>query len=258
MWKPAGWRWTSQAAESQVAATRRELNRLQAIGDIVAKKDLQKAESDYQAAQAQLQSLQNSANKATVSSNNRSLTLKAPISGTVSAFNLAVGAEVTAGQTLFNLVNLNKVYVEAQLYDTDAAQLTNSGRYTVICANDDHKTEAVRLLSVAQEMNVTNQSQKVLFELDNANKEFKIGEFVNVIVANSNSERKLSVPNRAISEINGRPVVFVKSAPEQYTFSYVALGNNNGSQTVVEKGLEGGSRVVTEGVYQMKMMYLNQ
>jgi hypothetical protein len=40
--------------------------------------------------------------------------------------------------------------------------------------------------------------------------------------------------------------------------SFVQLGENNGTHTVLLKGAEDGERIVLNGAYQMKMMYLNQ
>ena len=39
---------------------------------------------------------------------------------------------------------------------------------------------------------------------------------------------------------------------------YVSLGENNGQATTILKGIEEGERVVINGTYQLKMMFLNQ
>ena len=79
-------------------------------------------------------------------------------------------------------------------------------------------------------INATNQSQKILFELDNKNNEFKLGEFVTVRVFTDNLIRNIAVPNSSIMEMNGKPVVFLKDAAEKYSISYISAGQNNGSK----------------------------
>ena len=94
--------------------------------------------------------------------------------------------------------------------------------------------------------------------MDNAGGAFKIGEFVTVRVQSANGTRGLSVPNSAISELNGKPVVFIKDAPEVVSVAYVTLGADNGSRTQIVTGAEADERVIVSGTYQAKMIYLNQ
>lgn len=247
-----------ESAKTELAAAEREKNRLVAIADVAAKRDVQAAEARFAAAKTNLASLENLSNGAVSRTINGEITLKSPISGIVGAFALATGAEVLGGATLFDVTDLSKVFVEAQVYDRDAAAVEAAKKFTASCANDDHKTAEVRLISKAQSVNPTNQSQKMLFALSNASDGFKIGEFVTIQAFQPVAGRQLFVPNSAISEINGKPVVFHKHAPEVYEVSYLSLGEDNGEQTVVLKGLEAGERLVVFGTYQVKMMLQNQ
>lgn len=119
------------------------------------------------------------------------------------------------------------------------------------------RSDRIRLLSSAQAVNA-NQSQKILFELNNPDGAFKVGEFVTVRLKIEKSSRTLSLPNAAISQVNGKPVVFVKESPETFRVAYVATGTNNGDRTTIIKGLETGQKVVINSAYQLKMMFMNQ
>ncbi len=247
-----------ETAKTRVAATKREFERLKKIEDIAAAKDVQAAEASYNQALAELQTLENKAIGANTSANSRTVSLVAPISGVVGAFTLTPGAEVVAGQTLLSITNLNKVYVEAQVYDRDVPVVRAGNKFLVTCATDDHKSAEVRLISPAQTMNPGNQSQRVLFEMDNPKGEFKIGEFVTVKALNQQTSRQISVPNSALTEINGKTAVFLKHAPEEFELAYVQTGEDDGTRTLILKGMEEGEKVVINGAYEVKMMYLNQ
>jgi hypothetical protein len=52
--------------------------------------------------------------------------------------------------------------------------------------------------------------------------------------------------------------VFIKDSAEKYSVSYITTGQNNGTHTIVNKGIEESERVVVNATYQMKMIYLNQ
>lgn len=245
-----------ETAKVRVAAAKRELERLQKIADIAAGRDLQAAEAAYQTATAELQTLENKTVSANSDANRRTVTLVAPISGVVGAFTLAPGAEVSAGQTLFTLTNLQKVYVEAQVYDRDVPVVRTGNKFLVTCSADNHKSAEVRLISPAQTMNPGNQSQRVLFEMDNPKGEFKIGEFVTIKALNQQTIRQISVPNSALTEINGKTAVFLKHAPEEFELAYVQTGEDDGTRTLILKGIEENEKVVVNGAYEVKMMYL--
>jgi membrane fusion protein, heavy metal efflux system len=241
--------------EAELQAAKKEYERLKSIEDIAAKQDVAEAEARYQKARENRNLFEN----LNTPNNARAIFLRSPISGVVGNFTFSTGASIPADQPLFTITNLSKVYVEAQVFDKDADNVKAGKSFLVECVNaNDHKTALVKLLAPAQAINPTNQTQRVIFEMENESGDFKIGEFVNVRVFSAEQSRKLSIPNGAISEINGRPIVFIKDSAEQYSISYITTGPDNGSHTVINKGVEEGERIVTHATYQMKMIYLNQ
>jgi cobalt-zinc-cadmium efflux system membrane fusion protein len=236
--------------DAEFIAAKSEYERLKTIQDIASKKELSEAEARFQKA---------SENKKLFNSTGgKTIVLKSPIDGIIGNFTFSIGSSINSNETIFTITNLAKVYVEAQVFDKDAEKVNTGVKYTVECTNDNHKTAEVKLLALAQNINPTNQSQRVLFEMENKDGEFKIGEFVNISVFASQSKKQIAVPNSAISQLNGKSIIFIKDFAEQYSLVYVSLGENNGSYTVINKGIEEGERIVTNGTYQLKMMYLNQ
>jgi len=230
-------------AEAELEAAQKDYERLKSIEDIAAKKDVAEAEARYTKAKENKKLFESLGSSA--GSNARALLLKSPINGVVSNFTFSIGATVNANETLLTITDLSTVYVEAQVFDKDSEKVNDGSNFVVECSTSDvHKTAEVKLLAPAQTINPTNQTQRVIFEMKNPHGEFKIGEFVNVRVFASQPTKEIALPNSAISEINGRPVVFIKDSAEQYSISYVSIGQNNGAQTVILKGVEEGERVV--------------
>ena len=247
------WLTERNSLQAEVVAAKKEYDRMKSIADIAAKKDVDEAERRYITAINNLKIYIGSGS----AQNSKIIQLFSPITGKIDNFNFAIGATVNAGQDIFTITNVSRLYVEAQVFDKDVDDVKNGKEYLVECT-DKHRTQKVKLLTMAQSINTTNQSQKVLFEMDNENGEFKIGEFVNVRVFNKTDNRSISVPNSAITEVNGKTAVFIKDAAEKYTLSYISTGENNGEYTTVLKGIEEDEKVVINGTYQLKMMYLNQ
>ncbi len=238
-------------------AAKAQYERLKAIEDIAAKKDVTEAKARYETALKNKQLF--NANAGGNIGNTKMIALTAPVSGIVGTFNYSIGAVVNAGETLFDITNLEKVLVETQVFANDAEQLKSVEKITASSnIQSDTGSYRLKLVSTAQSVNGTNQSQKVIFEIINPKSQFKIGENINVNIFSKNVSTQVVIPNGAIAEINGKPAVFVKDKAEQFSISYINKGLSNGKYTTIIKGVEEGERVVVSGVYQMKTIYLNQ
>lgn len=243
--------------EAELSVAQKEYDRLKKIEDIAAKREVAEAEARLKKAQENLKVFNNIAQSG--KGNSRLIALTAPITGVLAPFVVAIGSTVGLGETLFTVTNLSKVYVEAQVFEQDAEKVRASAGFEVVCQRDfdKHQTSRVRLLSSAQMVNA-NQSQKVLFEVENPDGDFKIGEYVTVRVQAKQDSKTLALPNAALNQINGKPCVFIKEAPERFRVAYVATGHNNGTATTILHGLESGEKVVVASAYQLKMIFLNQ
>lgn len=243
--------------EAELAVAQREYDRLKKIEDIAAKREVSEAAARLQKAQENLKVFNDIAQGG--KGTHRRFPLVAPISGLVSPFSVAIGTTVGVGDTVFQLTNLAKVYVEAQLFERDAESLLSATGYEVICQREagQHRTTRVRLLSAAQSVNA-NQSQKALFEVENPEGDFKIGEFVSIRIQGKTNGNTLALPNSALSQVNGKPCVFIKESPENYRVQYVATGHNNGDFTTILKGINNGDKIVVASAYQLKMIFINR
>ena len=245
----------SNTVNAEYEAARAQYERLKAIEDIAAKKDVTEAKARYESARKNKALFD--ANTGRNTGSTKAMTLTSPVSGVVGTFNYAIGAVVSGGETLFEVTNLDEVFVEAQVFTADVTKMESAISFTTI-SNTDTSVYKLKLQSTAQSVNAGNQSQKVVFEILNPNGQFKIGENVNVRMTGNNVIRQVMVPNEAITEVNGKPAVFIKDKAEQYSISFIAIGQSNDKHTVIAKGAEDGERIVIANVYQMKTMYLNQ
>lgn len=242
------WQSDRNGVTAEVTAAQKEFDRLNNLSDIIARRDLDEATARLQRAKEN-QDLFNRLYNDRGGKNARFIPLTAPISSRLEPFNRAQGATIAAGEPLFTLLNPAKVIVEAQMYDKDARFLDGAQHFQIECSNNEHQSRAVRLLALPNSINPSNQSQKVLFEVDNPNGDFKIGEFVNIKIYQQTAQRQLTIPNSAITEISGMPAIFIKQSAEHYTVSYLKTGDDNGISTVILKGLEDGQRYVMTGTY---------
>ena len=238
---------------------KKDYDRLKSLEDVIAGKDLL-------AAQIRLKNATRN-KKIYDSLSGRMLTLTSPIGGVVDNFNLAIGQQVAQGERLFTIFNTRMLKVEAQIFDKDMHQLhhpdtaTIGSQYafSVECIQEaEHFSEYARLVSFGKSVNPVNQSSQVILELDNKDELFKPGQFANVEVQAKGNVRQIVVPTSAVSDINGKPVVFVHTSPEVFKVVYVQTSQSNATRTIITKGLHEMERVVVQGAYQVKSIYLNQ
>ena len=251
------WKAKRNEVEAQYTAAKIHYDRLMRIADIAAKKDITEAKARLEEATKNKSLYQNIPLQKVQAA--KYFNLSSPISGVVGNYNYAVGSVINSGETLMEVTNLNKAFVEAQAFAADAIQLKNIDKITTTSTNKTDTTQyQLKLISTAQEVNAANQSQKVIFEIINPKGQFKIGESINLNLFSKNISTQLVIPNDAIAEINGKPAIFIKDKAEQFSISYISKGTANGQYTTIKKGAEEGERVITAGVYQMKTIYLNQ
>ena len=245
----------SNTVNAEYEAAKAQYERLKAIEDIAAKKDITEAKARYESAKKNKALFDANTGKNTGST--KAITLTSPVSGVVGTFNYAIGAVVSGGETLFEITNLDQLFVEAQVFTADVEKMKSATAFTT-SSSSDTSTYRMKMISTAQSVNTGNQSQKVVFEIVNPKGQFKIGENVNVRMTGSSVVRQVVIPNEAITDVNGKPAIFIKDNAEQYSISFILKGDSNDKFTVIGKGAEEGERIVTANVYQMKMMYLNQ
>ncbi|GAB2954476.1 hypothetical protein GCM10027048_19880 [Hymenobacter coalescens] len=241
-------------AQAELRAAQQDYARLQSIADIAARKDVVAAELRLRQARQNAAILNGQGQQ-------RRTTITSPVSGTVDVFNLAVGQQVNQGDELFRVINPGKLRVEAQVFAQDLAKVTPGARFRVEGLQGQAGVPA-RLVVFSNVVNPVNQARQLILELDaTEGSAYRPGQAVNVQVLGQGEQgrKQLVVPTAAVTDLNGKPVVFVHTEPEHFKIRYVQPGAVNGQQTVLVQGeVNENDRVVTQGTYQLKSIYLNQ
>ncbi|UYZ64881.1 efflux RND transporter periplasmic adaptor subunit [Hymenobacter weizhouensis] len=241
---------TEQAnAQAELRAAQQDYARLKSIEDIAARKDVVAAELRLR------QARQNAAIQNNQASRQR-ITLTAPVSGTVDVFSLAAGQQVNAGDELLRIINPARLTVQAQVFAPDLAQVAAADGF-VVEGLQGEATAPARLVSFSNVVNPVNQARQLVLAVDGATG-LRPGQSVNVRVQSRGAKPQLAVPTAAVTDINGKPAVFVHTTPETFKLRFVQPGAADEQRTIIQGGLQEGERVVTQNTYQLKSVYLNQ
>jgi HlyD family secretion protein len=255
-------------AEATLADAARTLERNKALfaKDLIARSELDAAETNYQTALAQVgaaraQVIQAEAALKTAETNLRYTKIVSPVDGVVISRNVDVGQTVAASfqtPTLFTIArDLTKMQINTNVAEADIGKIAvdQPVEFTVDAYPDETfhgKVSQVRLAPVNIQNVVTYD---VVILVDNPDLKLKPGMTANVTIITAEKKGVLRIPNSALRVTLSRfgeqqnkiesPGVWVleKGKP---VFVPVKLGITDGNYTEVISGLNEGQEIVVE------------
>ncbi|HFX17862.1 MAG TPA: efflux RND transporter periplasmic adaptor subunit [Flavobacteriales bacterium] len=179
-----------------------------------------------------------------------------PITGTVTHKDVAIGDYVKKGMSLFEVVNLNRVWVMFEAYESDLPWINNGGQILFTTQAIPGKQFKGNISYIAPFINPTTRVAQVRVEMSNPNLQFKPEMFVNGILQAkiTKQNNQILIPKTAVLWTGKRAVVYVKVANRQQpTFVYreISLGPEAGNFYVVTKGLKTGEKIASNGVFKI-------
>ncbi len=186
------------------------------------------------------------------------IALRAPVSGRIAAVNTQPGGAVGQGQVLFHVADLAKLWLEAQIPESQVGRVRDpSGAWFTADGFDGaHVIEQGkngRLIALGGVVDKESRTVPALFEFDNPGERFRIGMYAQTRVFTGAGEELPAVPASAVVDDNGQPVVFVQSGGETFERRPVIPGMRDGDLVAIRDGVRPGERVVSKGVYQVKL-----
>jgi membrane fusion protein, heavy metal efflux system len=209
------------------------------------------AQERLKAAEARLAQYETS-RQAGSDSPSRLFSVRAPISGTVVESRAVSGANARTGDTLFRVVDTNTVYVAANVPEGDLPRLRQITGAEIQLAEGVTKS-AGRLVSTGRVVDAQSRTVPVIYEATNADRRLAVGQAVSVRLFTSANTTAPTIPESAIVDDAGRPVVFVQLEGEAFARRPVKIGNQQGGNVQVLEGIKPGERVVTKGAYLIRL-----
>ena len=124
--------------------------------------------------------------------------LLSPIKGTVVKLNVAAGQYVEEGAVLFELSDLSKVWLEAEIYEQDLGSVSLASTVRMRSLSYPEKTVTGRVDFLSPAIDPATRTARLRVEVDNADRLLKPGMFVNVEVVTPAAEAVLAVPETAL------------------------------------------------------------
>jgi cobalt-zinc-cadmium efflux system membrane fusion protein len=174
--------------------------------------------------------------------------IRAPIAGTVVQRSITPGQLLQAGSTAcFTVADLSKVWVMAQVFDSDLAKV-QVGDSAEVETGAGAKALPGKVANVSPEVDPDTRSVAARVVVDNPGDLLKKQMYVRVRISSARPERGLLVPVDAVlRDDENLPFVYVQAADGSYARRPVTLGVRTGNRYLIAAGLEAGDKVVIEG-----------
>ncbi len=169
-----------------------------------------------------------------------------PATGYVIEKNVVEGAAVDVGQRLFRIAALDRVWVEADVYEADLALIAKGMNAIVTLSYLPGKRYDGKVAYVYPYLDRTSRTGKVRIELPNQGLELKPEMYASVAFQVELGPR-LQIPIGAVVYTGPRRLVFVDLGDGRLRPQEVTLGVRNEDTVEVIRGLTEGQTIVTSG-----------
>ncbi len=177
-------------------------------------------------------------------------------SGYVMKKNVELGDHIMTGGNLFEIANLNKVWVMFEAYESDIPWIHVNDMIEFTIQAIPGKKFKGKVTYVDPFVSASTRVAKVRVELNNPSNKLLPEMYASGIVKAklSDMEDAIIIPKSAVLWTGKRAVVYVKM-PHEKTISFVyreiTMGQDMGDFYIVEEGLEAGEVVATNGVFRI-------
>ncbi len=175
------------------------------------------------------------------------------VSGIVSARNISVGDFVNRGSVLFEIVDLSRVWIMLDAYESDLAGIKKGDKVTFQASAYPGKEYTANITYIDPVLNPGTRTVAIRAEAQNPNGELKPEMFVSASIASSSTgQQGIMLPKSAILWTGPRSVVYVQVGDREspsFEMREVKLGGRMGDNYLVLEGLGEGDEVVSNGVF---------
>jgi membrane fusion protein, heavy metal efflux system len=225
---------TAGEIDTRIALAEAKLSRITRIAGVVAQKDIEDTRTELETLKTR-----RTAVRAAV---RETVTLTAPISGTISMSMAVPGQLANAREALFEVVDLSRLWVEAIAFDARLVADITAARAV------EATGEVLALDYVGRGVSARQQGLPLHFSIKTPPTTLVIGKPVNVLLTTRETRQGMILPQSAVVKgQNGLSIVWTHTQAERFKPNVVKVKPIDGQRLLVEGGLSPNERVVIEG-----------
>ena len=182
------------------------------------------------------------------------LEILSPANGFVMSRNVAEEQHVMEGTVIFEVANLDRVWVVLEAYEGDLEWISIGDTFTFQTRTHPGETQEATVSFIDPVVDGRSRTVRVRADLDNSDDQLKPNMLVRAQLSSRMQDEKLLVPVSSVLWTGTRSLVYVQDTSEdvpRFEVREVELGPKTGDYYVIESGLEGGEQVVFNGNFRI-------
>ncbi|MCP5279072.1 MAG: efflux RND transporter periplasmic adaptor subunit [Thiobacillus sp.] len=173
----------------------------------------------------------------------------APTGGIVTKIAVHEGAQVTAGMPILEITDLSRVWVTAEVMESQAAWITPGKSVEISVESLPGEVFEGTVDYLYPTVNTATRTHPVRIVLANKGLKLKPGMFAQVTLYGGKGEDAVLVPSEAVITTGKRSIVLVSAGEGKFQPVEVTTGMSSDGRTAILEGLSGGEQVVTSGQF---------
>lgn len=182
------------------------------------------------------------------------IVLNSPIAGVVQEVNATLGESLLTEQTAYKVVNLDRVWAQLAIVPKDLGKVRVGDAVELTADSAPGHIFRGKVSDIGAGSDETTRAIYVRAQLKNPDGLLKAGSFIRGSLITDVREQKLTVPDTALQEHNGRPTLYVAlpNHPGSFEVRHVLLGAEGNHWREISQGLKPGEAVAVNGTFYLK------
>ena len=179
----------------------------------------------------------------------QNVNIYAPRSGYITKLNIKAGQNIMPMKTLMTISDLSHVWIIAEVYERDAAQLKLDTAATLHFPSFPDKTFHSKVSYIYPQINKQTRTVKVRVVLANPETQLKPGMYANITIAHKQAKPKLAIPKEALIQLGDQDRVVLALGDGQFKSTSVKIGMTSDHWVEILSGLKAGDKIVTSAQF---------
>jgi membrane fusion protein, copper/silver efflux system len=171
------------------------------------------------------------------------------VSGVVAELSITEGQYVTEGGPILRLENYNTLWVEADVYPSEASNIRKGQKVNVTIAGWEDQPQSMTIRFITPALETGGQTIQIRGGIPNVNNQWQPGLQASILLPSVNKTNVLTLPLDAIIREEQGIHVWIEGDSSKYEPRMVKIGAEDFDKVEIIEGLIKGDKVVVTGAY---------
>lgn len=175
-------------------------------------------------------------------------TIKAPIDGVITAFDLRSGMNISKDKVVAQIQGMDPVWISAAVPESIAYLLKDASQFDVVVPAYPDKTFRIEKWNILPSVDQTTRTLQVRLQVDNKDELLKPG--MNAFLKlNAQSQEMLLIPSQAVIDTGIEQRVITVDGDGRFVPKLISVLHESRRQAGIGSGLNEGETVVVSGLF---------